>query len=289
MPRCSGARGSGCISRLCSCARRAFPRWWRRSPRWWRGTAPPRARTRPLSATGSGPASGRSRARRMRKRSRTCAGPGRADDAAGDAGTPPAGAGPPGGAGPGVAGHPGVCRPRGGTRLRPGPGAVCAARRHAAALPGAAGVDVVLSEPRGRTDGDPTRGAVAPPGPGPARPGAPPARPLSAGEQSCSGGASRPRPGPITRRPWRSMTRRRTGPGGALRRGPRRGRLAALWPGSCGPWALLTRPLQHSQAACTLAEEVAHPIAWRRRWSLRPKCISGAARYWRCTSRQQPP
>ena len=31
------------------------------------------------------------------------------------------------------------------------------------------------------TDGDPTRGAVAPPGPGPARPGAAPARPLSAG------------------------------------------------------------------------------------------------------------
>ena len=58
---------------------------------------------------------------------------------------------------------------------------LCAARRHPATLPGAAGVGVVLSEPRGLTDGDPTRGAGAPPGPGPARPGAPPARPLSAG------------------------------------------------------------------------------------------------------------
>ena len=63
----------------------------------------------------------------------------------------------------------------------PSPGAVCAARRHAAAVPGAAGVGVVLSDARRLTDGIPTRGAAAPRGPGPARPGAAHARPLSAG------------------------------------------------------------------------------------------------------------
>ena len=33
------------------------------------------------------------------------------------------------------------------------------------------------------------------------------------------------------------------GPGGALRPGPRRGLLAAIWPGRCGPWAFLTQAL----------------------------------------------
>src|SRR5262249_58586548 len=98
-----------------------------------------------------------------------------------DAGTPPAGAGPPGGAWPGVECHQGVCRPRRGTRLRPGARPVCAPRRHAAALPGATGVDAVLPGARRLTDGDAPRGAVAPPGPGPARPGAAHARSLSAG------------------------------------------------------------------------------------------------------------
>ena len=83
--------------------------------------------------------------------------------------------------GHGVACHQGECGPRGGTPLHPGAGAVCAARLHAAALPGAAGVDAVLSGARPVTDGIPTRGAAAPPGPGPARPGASPTRPLSAG------------------------------------------------------------------------------------------------------------
>ena len=174
-----------------SCARRAFPRWWRRSPRWWRGTAPPRARTRPPSATGSGPVSapqGSAHAEAIAHLTQGLAvlttlpeTPARLQQ---ELDLQVA-------LGSGVDGHQGVCRPRRGTRLRPGAGAVCAARRHPATLPGAAGVDVVLSEPRGRTDGDATRGAGAPPGPGPARPGAPPARPY-AGE-SCSGGASRPR------------------------------------------------------------------------------------------------
>jgi tetratricopeptide (TPR) repeat protein len=47
--------------------------------------------------------------------------------------------------------------------------------------------------------------------------------------------------------------------------------------------------LQHSQTARTLAEEVAHPLSLRRRWSSRPSCISAAARCWRCTRRQRPP
>src|SRR5262249_37359363 len=111
------------------------------------------------------------------------AGVGGADATARDAGTPPAGAGPPGGAGHGIAYHQRVCRPRGRTCLRPGPGVGCAARGHAAALPSAAGVADVLSEPRGWTDGVPTRGAVAPPGPGSARPGSAHGRPLCAGER----------------------------------------------------------------------------------------------------------
>ena len=38
--------------------------------------------------------------------------------------------------------------------------------------------------------------------------------------------------------------------------------LTALWStGRCGSWAVLTRPSQHSQAACTLAQEVAHPYS----------------------------
>ena len=181
------------------------------------------------------------------------------------------------------------CRPRGGTRLRPGAGAVCAARRHAAALPGAAGVDAVLSEARGLTDDIPTRGAVAPPGPGPARPGAPPARPLSAGDRSCSSGASRPRPGPTTRRPWRSMTRRRTGPWRCATALTSAWALAAIWPGSCGPWAFLTRPCSTARRHAPWRRRWRTPIAWCRRWSMRPSCISTAARCWRRTRRQRPP
>ena len=187
------------------------------------------------------------------------AGPGRADDAAGDAGTPPAGAGPPGGAGPGVACHPGACRPRGGTRLRPGPGAVCAARRHPAALPGAAGVDVVLSEARATYRRRPNSGSScsAWPRPSPTRRCA--CSPTISWDRSCSIGASRPRPGPTTRRPWRSMTRRRTGPW----------RCATAWTSAWPLHGFLARELwylgfpeqalQHSQAARTLAQEVAHP------------------------------
>ena len=104
-------------------------------------------------------------------------------------------------------------------------------------------------EPRGLTDGVPTRGAVAPPGPGPARPGAAPARPPSTGDGLVLCGASRPRPAPTTRRPWRSMTRRRTGPWRCATAWTSAWLLTAIWPGRCGTWAFLSRPCQHSQAA----------------------------------------
>ena len=45
--------------------------------------------------------------------------------------------------------------------------------------------------------------------------------------------------------------------------------------------------LQRTQAVRTLAQEVAQPLAWRRRWSMRPSCISAAARSWRRTRRQR--
>ena len=108
-------------------------------------------------------------------------GPGRADTAAGDAGTSPTGAGPPGGAGYGVACHQGVCRPeveRAYARARE----LCAQLGDTPQLfPVLRGLMQYYLNRGRRTDGDPTRGAAAPPGPGPARPGAAPARPLSAG------------------------------------------------------------------------------------------------------------
>ena len=129
-------------------------------------------------------------------------------------------------------------------------------------LPGAARVDTVLSEPRGRTDGDPTRGATAPPGPAPSPTRRCACSPTISWGTSCSGGASLPRPGPTSRRPWRSMTRRQHR-ALAVRygQGPRCDLPRPCWPGRCGAWAFLTQALQHSQAACTLAQEVAHPYS----------------------------
>ena len=125
------------------------------------------------------------------------AGLGRADDAAGDPGTPATGAGPPGSAWPGVVSLPRGRAPQRWNAPTPGRGScVQQAGRHPADLPGAAGVDGVLSAPRGLPDDDPTRGAAPPPGPGPARPGAALARPLSAGTSLVLSGRAGRRPDP---------------------------------------------------------------------------------------------
>ena len=110
-------------------------------------------------------------------------------------------------------------------------------------------------------DGDPTRGAAAPPGrrPSPTRRCA--CSPTISWGTSCSGGASRPRPGPTSRRPWRSMTRRRTGPWWGATAWTSVWSLAAFWPGRCGPWAFLSRPSSTARRRCTLAQEVAHPFS----------------------------
>ena len=150
----------------------------------------------------------------------------------------PAGAGPAGRARSGVDGGQGAGRSRRGTRLRPCPGAVSAARRHPAALSGAAGVGAVLSDAG-------TGAGVAP-----------------SSESSCSAWP-RPKPDPAPRllahfmlgqvvfyrgEPAMAQTHHAQalalydpqaapGPGDALRPGPRRGRCTAGWPGRCGTWA----------------------------------------------------
>ena len=184
-------------------------------------------------------------------------GPGRADDAAGDAGTPPAGAGPPGGAGSGVACHQGHAAPeveRAYARARE----LCAQLGDTPQLfPVLRGL-MVYYQQRGDVQTASQLGeqllrlAQAQPDPAPL---------LLAHQlgKSCSGGASWPRPRPTTRRPWRSMTRRRTGL--AVRYGIDLGVSSQLpCPGRCGPWAFLTRPCSTARRH-TLAEEVAHPFS----------------------------
>ena len=145
-----------------------------------------------------------------------------------------------------------------GTCLRPGPGAVCAVRRYPHLFPVLRGL-MLYYQQRGACRRHPNSGSSSPPGPGPAPPGASPARPLSARDGLVlSGRAGRgadPR-----RRPWRSMTRRRTGPW----------RCATAWT-SAWAWRQLARALWHlgflrrpcstARRHCTLAQELAHPFS----------------------------
>ena len=109
----------------------------------------------------------------------------------------PAGAGLADHPGPGVDGHQGLCGPGGVTRLRPGARALPAGGRDPAALPGAAGLVVLLPAPGGVTDG--AGAGRAPPHPGPAcrRPGAPPGGPLCPREHLELSGRVRCCPGPF--------------------------------------------------------------------------------------------
>ena len=116
--------------------------------------------------------------------------------AAGDAGTSAPGARPPGGSGRGIDGDPGICRLPTWNAPTPGPGSCVSSSATRRTVPGAAGVELALSDARGLADGVPTRGAVAPPGPDPARPGAPPARPLSDGDGLVLSGRASPGPDP---------------------------------------------------------------------------------------------
>ena len=196
------------------------------------------------------------------------AGPGRADDAAGDAGTPPAGAGPPGRAGPGVDGHQEVCRPRGGTRY-------ARARELCAQLEDTPQLFPVL---RGLMLHYLNRGDVqtatqlgeqllrlAQAQPDPALPLA---RPLSAGTSCSRGRAGR---GPDPFRAGLALYDPQAHRALAVRYGVDLGvGLTALWPGSCGPWASRTRPCSTARRHAPWRRRWRTPIAWRRRWSLRP-------------------
>ena len=79
-------------------------------------------------------------------------GPGAARLAPGDPSAGAAGAGPAACPGAGVDGHQRHSGPRGGAGLRPGAGVVCAGRRHAPALPDAAGFMALLFQPGGLVD-----------------------------------------------------------------------------------------------------------------------------------------
>ena len=59
----------------------------------------------------------------------------------------------------------------------------------------------------------------------------------------------------ITRRPWRSIPRRRSRPQRCAAAWTSAWARTAGWPGRCGSWALPTQALRHSQAARTLAQE----------------------------------
>ena len=155
------------------CSAQAIPYWQRAGP----------ARHRALGQSGSGgaPHERAGAARHPARHPRACpAGAGRADHP-----------------GPGVDGHQGPCGPGGGTRLRPGARALPAGGRDPAALPGAAGLVVLLSAPGGVTDGAGAGGAAPQPGPACRRPGAPPGGPLCAGEHLVLSGRVRRGPGPF--------------------------------------------------------------------------------------------
>ena len=109
----------------------------------------------------------------------------------------PAGAGLADHPGPGVDGHQGLGGPGGGTSLRPGARALPAGGGDAAALPGAAGLVVLLSDPGGVTDGAGAGGAAPHPGPACRRPGAPPGGPLCPREHLELSGRVRRCPGPF--------------------------------------------------------------------------------------------
>ena len=109
----------------------------------------------------------------------------------------PAGAGLADHPGPSVARHQGLCEPGSVTSLRPGARALPAGGRDPAALPGAAGLMVLLSDPDGVTDGAGAGGAPPHPGPAGRRPGAPPGGPLCPREHLELSGRVRRFPGPF--------------------------------------------------------------------------------------------
>ena len=189
------------------------------------------------------------------------AGAGRADDAAGDAGTPPAGAGPPGGAWTrrccATKGHAAPEVERAYARARE----LCAQVGDTPQLfPVLRGLMLYYQQRGDIQTSIPTRGAIAPPGPGPARPGAPPARPLSLGKVLFLRGE------PAAARTHHTQAL-------ALYDPQAHRALAVRYGGDLGVgagsqlarelWYLgyPAQALQHSQAACTLAQEVAHPYS----------------------------
>ena len=195
---CCGVPASSTISALPRCWRRAFPRSARPSPSCWPitirrpacssaghpllaagGPACPRA----LGQSGSGgaPHERAGGARHPARHSRAC----------------PAGAGPADHPGPSVDCHQGPGGPGGVTRLRPGARALPAGGRDPAALPGAAGLVVLLPAPGGVTDGAGAGGAPPHPGPAGRRPGAPPGGPLCPREHLELSGRVRRCPGPF--------------------------------------------------------------------------------------------
>jgi class 3 adenylate cyclase/tetratricopeptide (TPR) repeat protein len=75
----------------------------------------------------------------------------------------------------------------------------------------------------------------------------------------------------------------------AVRYGGDLGVMSGTWLAWEGTWGLPTKPCSTARRHAPWPRRWRTPIAWRRRWSLRPLCISTAARCWRRTSRQRPP
>ena len=96
-----------------------------------------------------------------------------------------------------------------------------------------------------------------------------------------SGGASRPRPGPIPAQAlalYDPQAHRAL----AVRYGIDLGVAShSHLAGRCGSWALPIRPRSTARRHAPWRRRWRTPLAWCRRWSMRPSCISGAARSWR--------
>ena len=146
--------------------------------------------------------------------------------------------------------------------LCPGARTLPAGGGDAAALPGAAGLVVLLPDAGGVTDGAGAGGAPPHPGPAGRRPGAPPGGPLCAGGHLDMAGRVRPLPMPILQQgmalydpPAAPVPRL------AVRPRPRGGSAASFAGVTLWYLGYPDQALQRSHEALTLAQELAHPFS----------------------------